>query len=302
MNNLTPDTDSRPPRPPVERSGLVLVILVLVALAAVFGWRHFGGTAEAPPAVSAPQPSPPDATVAASPPTGDAPAGAASEPSDPRHPIEPAAPAADAAPAAEGGAVWLVQRLTDLIGRDQVSTWVQTDELIRRIVATVDNFDSGHAAPALWPVHPVPGRFTTQALTGGGERIHPDNAARYAPAVRLATSVDLDQLVAAYRQLYPQFQKAYEELGYPGRYFNDRLVAVLDHLIGTPVPAERPEVALVEVKGTVPSTRPWVRYEFTDPTLARLSAGQKMLLRIGPDQQRRLQAVLVQLRARVARP
>jgi hypothetical protein len=274
----------------------VLVFLVVMAVAAVFGWRHFSGSGESPPVVITQDPS------TAAPPVGDAVANAPAAPSVPRHPIEPAEATPDEAPVPEGAVPWLVQRLVVLLGREHVNTWVQTDELIRRIVATVDNLDSGHAAPALWPVHPTPGRFSTQAGTGSNELIHPDNAARYAPAVKLATSVDLDQLVAAYRRLYPQFQKTYEEQGYPGRYFNDRLVAVLDHLIATPVPAVLPTVVLVEVKGPVPSTRPWVRYEFADPALARLSAGQKMLLRTGPDQQRRLQAVLVQLRSRVARP
>jgi hypothetical protein len=299
MNNLSPDPDSRPPRPPTERTGLVLVVLVAVALAGVFGWRHFSGSGETPPALPTQDTS---SATTGSPPAGDAGANATDAPSVPRHPVEPTEAAAVEAPAPEGAVPWLVQQLVALLGREQVNTWVQTDELIRRIVATVDNLDSGHAAPALWPVHPTPGRFSTQAGAGGIESIHPANAARYAPAVRMATSVDLDQLVAAYRRLYPQFQTTYEALGYPGRYFNDRLVAVLDHLIATPVPAALPLVVLVEVKGPVPSTRPWVRYEFADPALARLSAGQKMLLRTGPDQQRQLQGVLSQLRARVARP
>ncbi len=299
MNNLTPDPDSRPPQPPAERSGVVLVVLVVMVLAAVFGWRHFGSSEDAPAAATTNEPS---AVAPVSPPVADVDAHASDEPTVPRHPIEAAEATPDGPPEPEGAVPWLVQRLMALLGREQVTAWVQTDELIRRIVATVDNLDSGHAAPVLWPVHPTPGRFSTQVGTGDSERIHPDNAARYAPAVKLATSVDLDQLVAAYRRLYPQFQKAYEELGYPGRYFNDRLVAVLDHLIATPVPAALPAVVLVEVKGPVPSTRPWVRYEFADPALARLSAGQKMLLRTGPDQQRRLQTVLADLRTRVARP
>jgi len=71
---------------------------------------------------------------------------------------------------------------------------------------------------------------------------------------------------------------------------------VLDLLIATPVHDEPLEVALVEVKGPVPSLRPWVRYEFADPALASLSAGQRMLLRMGPDHQRRLQAKMQEIR------
>jgi hypothetical protein len=57
----------------------------------------------------------------------------------------------------------------------------------------------------------------------------------------------------------------------------------------------------VEVKGQVPSTRPWVRYEFADPALQSMSAGQKMLMRTGAENHQRLRARLIDIRARVAR-
>jgi hypothetical protein len=36
--------------------------------------------------------------------------------------------------------------------------------------------------------------------------------------------VDTRKAVALYVDLYPLFQGAYAELGYPNRYFNDRLI------------------------------------------------------------------------------
>ena len=80
------------------------------------------------------------------------------------------------------------------------------------------------------------------------------------------------KLVAAYRGLYPLFQRAYAELGYPDAYFNDRLVEVIDHLLGA-APATEP-LRLV---------RPKIFYQFADPELESLSAGRRLLLRIGND-------------------
>ena len=51
-------------------------------------------------------------------------------------------------------------------------------------------------------------------------------------------SVDSAKAVALYRSLYPWFQPDHEKLGFPGRYFNDRLVQLLNHLIATPVPTQ----------------------------------------------------------------
>ena len=113
---------------------------------------------------------------------------------------------------------------------------------------------------------------------------------------------NLDPAKAAktYARLYPLFQNAYEELGYPGRYFNDRLIAVIDHLLQAPEPAGPVQVRLVEVKGNVSSQRPWVRYEYVDPKLESLSSGQKIMVRVGPENERKLKASLRGFREQIA--
>jgi hypothetical protein len=50
------------------------------------------------------------------------------------------------------------------------------------------------------------------------------------------------------------------------------------------------------VKGPISSTSPWTRYEFVDAGLERLAAGQKILLRVGPDNRKVLKAKLGQIR------
>jgi len=60
-------------------------------------------------------------------------------------------------------------------------------------------------------------------------------------------------------------------------------------------------VTLTDVKGPIPSEQPWVRYEYVDPALEALSAGQKILLRSGEVNQRRLVGWLRQFRAQIAR-
>jgi hypothetical protein len=281
-----------------SRLPILIAALVALAVAAYFGWRYFQ-PARAPVApAAAPSAAAPEAP----------PAPAAPEPTPPaiQHPVE--APVADTAgepaplPALAESDEHVSTLLSGLLGRKNVLIFLQLDGFVRRAVATVDNLARSQAPVMVWPVNPTPQRFTTLRGENGVETIHPDNSQRYAPLVLMIESVDTTQAVNLYRGLYPLFQQAYEELGFPGRYFNDRLVEVLDHLIATPVPTEPLTVTLVEVKGSVPSTRPWVRYELADPALESQSAGRKMLLRTGPDNQRRLQAKLKDIRQRLARP
>ncbi|WP_353094871.1 DUF3014 domain-containing protein [Methylibium sp.] len=270
-------------------AGLAFVI----AVGALLYWRQ---RAPEPPVV----PSPPVAEVAPPP-------AAASAPAEPaiRHPIDAQgadATASASAPATPEKADAVVQSaLVELLGRPSVTSFLQVDGFARRVVATVDNLARPHAAPRLWPVNPAPGRFTVEAGAGGGSVIGAANSARYAAFTAFVESVDSARAVALYVRLYPMFQQAYQELGYPRGYFNDRLVDVIDHLLQTPEPAGPLAVVLTEVKGPVQPSRPWVRYEFADPALEARSAGQKMLLRMGPQQRQSLKAKLAEMRAQITR-
>jgi hypothetical protein len=55
------------------------------------------------------------------------------------------------------------------------------------------------------------------------------------------------------------------------------------------------------VKGPIPSVRPWVRYQYSDPALESLSSGQKILVRSGAVNQRRLKGKLAEFRAELVK-
>jgi hypothetical protein len=276
---------------------LTVLVIGVVATGAYYAGQH-RKPAAAPETVAAAAPAPsPEAPAPATPAT---PAIA--------YPMEAVEAAGPAVPALVASDTYVSNALAEWLGRKNVQTFLHLDGFARRVVATTDNLAREHAAPALWPVAPMPGRFATLLADGrpaeagspAATSINPDNGQRYTPFVLFIESIDTPQAVRLYARLYPLFQQAYEELGFPGRYFNDRLVAVIDHLLATPVQAAPLAVSLVEVKGPVPSVQPWVRYEFTDPALKALSAGQKMLLRTGPANHQRLKAKLMEVRRLVS--
>jgi hypothetical protein len=212
---------------------------------------------------------------------------ASSEPSV-RHPVE--TPWTARLGAGDVGRV-----LIDLLGAKAVATFLQIDEFPRRLVTTIDNLGRSHAPAMLWPVHPTPDRFTVDQFDGAPV-IGIDNGNRYTPLVLLVEEVDPIRVVGLYIRMYPLLQLAYEELGFPGRYFNDRLIDVIDVLLATPEVEYPVKLQLTEVKGPIKPLRPWVRYEFADPDLESLSAGQKILVRVGPVNQRRLKGKLAEFR------
>jgi hypothetical protein len=164
------------------------------------------------------------------------------------------------------------------------------DRRIRRLVVSVDNLPGKQFPRSNYRVaRSTPGLLLVTRETEGDEErlfLSPDNYARYELFIALADSIDSAALVAVYRRFYPLFQAAYENLGYPSSaYFNDRLVDVIDELLATP-----------EVSGRIELVRPHVLYRFADPALERLSAGQKVLLRVGPENAHKLRLKLQEIR------
>ncbi|MEO9078801.1 MAG: DUF3014 domain-containing protein [Rhodanobacter sp.] len=101
----------------------------------------------------------------------------------------------------------------------------------------------------------------------------------------MVEQVDPAALVARYVHMYPLFQQAYRQLGYPKGYFNDRLIVVIDNLLAAPEPAQSP--ALQRSKSF---------YIYADPDLEALSSGQRLLLRTGPANEAKIKAKLRTIR------
>jgi Protein of unknown function (DUF3014) len=273
-------------RPPLQKGATVKTTTYALAATAALGlaaagfWLWWQGQSAAPVAtVTAPVPVP------AAAPASQAPAASAAI----LHPIDQAVAAEAAAP------LVLDAALAELFGRKAVLSLFQLQDFPRRFVATVDNLGRTHAPASSWPVNPVGGRFIVERRDGA-EIISADNGLRYTPYLLAIEAVDLRRMVALYARLYPQLQQAYEDIGYPNRYFNDRLVEVIDQLLATPEVSGPLKVHLPEIKGPLQPERPWVLYEFDDPPLQALSSGQKTLLRMGPVNQRRIKARLAEIR------
>jgi len=207
-----------------------------------------------------------------------------------QHPIpseEAAGNDAVAPPTLEDSDVPVRTALLGVFGDKPVSEFLVPKDIIRHVVVTVDNLPRKKVAVELRPVKPTPG--TT--VTGGTEdalTLGPQNYERYAPVVQALRAADAKQLTRLYFHFYPLFQQAYENLGYPSQYFNDRLIEVIDDMLKAP-----------EVQGPIALVQPRVFYQYKDPDLEARSAGQKLLIRMGPANAAVVKAKLRELRSAI---
>ncbi len=271
-----------------RRAGRIAIGIVLVLAVAAAGWWWWSQRGEpvedAPPAVADAGTTPVIATPFEE-----------EQPPAIQYPIEtpPEEAPTEAAPQTDPD-VAAQQAFGEVFG-PTIADWLVNEQLARRLVATVDNLPRNARVEPLRPLRPPTGPFVVERETidaaVGEERIvlSEENFDRYDAIVGMLAAVDAQQAMATYRSLYPQLQAAYEDLGFPGRYFNDRVVAVIDHLLATPTP-----------EGPLLLEQPKVLYRFQDTRLEELSPGQKLLLRIGPEHARVVKQKLGELRALIA--
>lgn len=251
----------------------IAALLVALAAGGYFWQSSRPAAVPAPPplAVSAPAPQPPPAPPKVEPPI--------------RYPL---AASGAALPDLERSDAPLFKALADGLGK-RVLGPIFGDEVIRRIVKTVDNLPRASLPPDAVLFKPVPGAFAT-AGQGDALVIGRRNAARYAPYVAIARRIDAAKLAGIYVDFYPLFQRAYEELVNSRAYFNDRLVEAIDDLLAAPEPAGA--VRLVRTNGN---------YQFAGADLAARSAGQGILIRMGGAHAALVKAKLREIRAEITR-
>jgi hypothetical protein len=173
-------------------------------------------------------------------------------------------------------------------GLEPLALLLTPENIVRRIVATIDALPREKIPMRIRVVPPVAGSL----VTAGPESeltLAAENGLRYAPIMQIVRAIDVRKLAEVYFRFYPLFEEAYDELGFRERYFNDRLIEVIDHLLATP-----------QVPDPIPLLRPGVFYRFADPDLEARSGGQKALLRIGRENAQVVKAKLEVLRQAIA--
>lgn len=175
----------------------------------------------------------------------------------------------------------------NVVGQSAVEQFLQPENFIRRVVVTVDNLPRKKVSVEQRPVKATAGQAVT-AASGDTVLLSDENYARYRPFIELVKKTDSKTLTAYYFRFYPLFQRAYEDLGYPNAYFNDRVIEVIDHLLATP-----------EVRGPIELVQPKVFYEYADPKLEGRSAGQKLMIRMGPENAAAIRKKLREIRQQI---
>jgi hypothetical protein len=181
----------------------------------------------------------------------------------------------------------LLRKLLGALGAPAaLLSWLEGDDVLRRLVAAVNLIAEGQSPRAMLAFFPVTGPFQAREVLGpplprpkkGPPPPRPvryfiarASYQRYEGVAAALGAVDTAGAGKVYGELRPFLEAAYEEIGRPGTHFDDALGRALGVLLAVRWPGVEVEL---QPRGAV-----WI---LADPALEALSPAQKHLLRMGP--------------------
>jgi len=275
---------ARPKGPPKSSGGpsigLIFLLALMLALAFYWWqsgmapfWESFWGRGaptrtERPPVAEAPLPPP------------------VTEQPLPEYPMPelPEKEKAKSLPSVENSDGPILEALIGNFRADGLAEFINMQDYVRRLVITVDNLPRELVPSQMSMVQRIPDLLEVEQA-GDVITLSPRNYARYNAFVSFAQSLDPRLLVSLYLRFYPLLDQTYKEIGHPTARFHDRVIVAIDDMLAAPEP-----------KGPIELVQPKILYRYVDPKLQNLSAGQKIMIRIGPDNAAQLKQALRRLR------
>ncbi|MFP2960331.1 DUF3014 domain-containing protein [Myxococcus sp. 1LA] len=180
--------------------------------------------------------------------------------------------------------------VSQLSAEPELARWLNEQDLIRRFTGAVTSIAEGLSPrPMLGFLAPTEAFQVTQV--DGTTVIDPASYTRYDAVARVIGSIDVRTATSVFRELKPLIDQANAEIAPPGQIFNSSLSAAIQHLLK--VPAQEGPVEVVP-EGAL--------YAYAAPELEDLSPAQKHLLRMGPENMKRIQSKLRELKTALGLP
>jgi len=253
----------------MNRTALIVGVVALVLI--VVGWLVFRGTEE-----PAPPPPPPVATEPAPaqelPPTPSLPT---SEPT-PVHEVPPPLP-----PVAESDE--FVRERLEPMGLPE--SWLEVGDYVPRLAVLAENASRGQIPRRQLQFLTLPEPFKA-IQQDDAMYVDPAGYDRYDTYVAQLESIDVQQLAGLLGTIEPLLGDALREIGVTAAP-DGVLRAAIKEVLDTPEPGS----------GQIELQRVSLVYQFADPKLEALPPLQKQLLRMGPENSRRVKAYLRELAA-----
>ena len=161
------------------------------------------------------------------------------------------------------------------------------EDLIRKFVVFVSNVAEGELPQLEYPLRRLGSEFVVREIDTNLFETSAATHQRFDTLIDTLVALDPQQGVSIYRALRPLFQEAYAEIGYQGS-FDAVLIQAIDQIMSAP-----------QETGPFQLIKPSVMFLYAESRLEDMTPVQKQLLRLGPENTAKLQAILPAYRERL---
>ncbi|MBR9728106.1 DUF3014 domain-containing protein [Shewanella intestini] len=180
---------------------------------------------------------------------------------------------------------YLVQKTTAVADGMDIQPLVIKKDIARQFVVFVDNLAQGELIRKASPLKAPERQFVVSDVTNK-TYLNPDGYRRYDIYANFISELSPKALVATYEQTKPLFKEAFEELGYGNSInFDERMQQAFSQILNAPIIEDPIELSTISVN-----------YQFVDPQLEALPNAQKLMIRMGPENTKKIQHAIRVLR------
>ena len=171
------------------------------------------------------------------------------------------------------------QDVLAISGSAQLKQGLFKEKIINKAIASVNDMAQGMRPPAKVLRELKLSKPFLVIPRGDKIYVSPKSYQRYDQLAHAINEIDSQAAVALYKKYLPLFDLVFKEFSYPKSYqVLDIFKAAVGKVLQAPI-----------VTGRIEVVHPSVHYKFADPKLEKLSALDKQMLRMGPDNTRLIQ-------------
>jgi flagellar basal body-associated protein FliL len=159
----------------------------------------------------------------------------------------------------------------------EFQNWLKETDIIRRFVAAVDNLVSGENPAANLNFLKPEEDFRVIAQKHN-LIMDPNNYIRHDRSISIFESLDIKILLDLFYRIEPLLDETYQKMGYPGQHFRPVLIRAVEIIMDIPV-----------IKDPILLQKKVITYSFLNQEFEKLTPGQKLILRSGPNNIRKIQ-------------
>ncbi|MCL1078819.1 DUF3014 domain-containing protein [Parashewanella spongiae] len=189
-------------------------------------------------------------------------------------------PKSEPLPSLEQSDGFLVKKTKDAFKRISIDNILKKDNVARQFVVFVDHIARGDVARKASPLVAPEQQFDVLEVSEK-TYLNPDSYHRYDIYAGLLEQMSATAIIDTYTKLMPLLEDAFAELGYEDVSFNQRVRKAIREVMNAPVIEQPIELTSVSVN-----------YKFKDDKLEALPNAQKLMIRMGPDNTRKIKLAL----------